>query len=118
MAMESLEHVIKTVTFLLGGVAEVMAALIIAHATLRALWQYVYSSFHTRVINPLAIRLQLGKALALALEFLLAADIIQTAVAPTWNDIGQLAAIAALRTLLNYFLEKELKHENEMSPQT
>jgi uncharacterized membrane protein len=46
--------------------------------------------------------------LAVALEFELAADILRTAIAPTWNEIGQLAAIAALRTLLNYFLQKEI----------
>jgi uncharacterized membrane protein len=43
------------------------------------------------------------------LELLLAADILRTAVAPTWEDIGKLAAIAAIGTALNYFLEKELK---------
>jgi uncharacterized membrane protein len=40
---------------------------------------------------------------------LLAADIIRTAIAPTWADIGQLAAIAALRTFLNYFLDKDIE---------
>jgi len=45
----------------------------------------------------------------LALEFALAADIARTAIAPSWDDIGQLAAIAAIRTALNYFLEKEVK---------
>lgn len=44
----------------------------------------------------------------LALEFALAADIARTAIAPTWNEIGQLAAIAAIRTALNYFLEKDI----------
>lgn len=46
--------------------------------------------------------------IALALEFALAADIAATAIAPSWQDIGQLAAIAAIRTLLNYFLERDL----------
>lgn len=45
----------------------------------------------------------------LALEFALAADIVRTAIAPTWDDIGQLAAIAAIRTLLNYFLERDVE---------
>lgn len=44
----------------------------------------------------------------LALEFALAADIVRTAIAPSWNDIGQLAAIAVIRTGLNYFLERDL----------
>ncbi len=56
------------------------------------------------------IRLYLGRWLALALEFELAADVLRTAVAPTWNEIGQLAAIAALRTALNYFLERDINN--------
>ena len=54
------------------------------------------------------IRLTLGRWLALALEFELAADILRTAIAPTWNEIGQLAAIIVLRTALNYFLQREI----------
>ena len=53
----------------------------------------------------------LGRWLAVALEFELAADILNTAVTPTWNDILKLAAIATLRTALNYFLEREIQQE-------
>lgn len=51
---------------------------------------------------------RLARWLLLALEFALAADIADTAIAPTWDDIGQLAAIAAIRTLLNLFLKRDL----------
>ncbi len=54
------------------------------------------------------IRLRLGRWLALALEFQLAADILKTAVAPTWDDIGKVAAIIVLRTMLNFFLAREI----------
>jgi uncharacterized membrane protein len=50
-----------------------------------------------------------GAWLLLGLEFELAADIVRTAIAPTWNEIGQLAAIASIRTFLNYFLEKDIE---------
>ncbi len=46
--------------------------------------------------------------LVAGLTFQLAADIIESAVAPTWESIGKLAAIAAIRTFLNYFLERDL----------
>jgi uncharacterized membrane protein len=49
-----------------------------------------------------------GVWLVVGLEFMLAADIVRSAIAPTWDRIGQLAAIAAIRTFLNYFLEKDL----------
>jgi uncharacterized membrane protein len=54
-------------------------------------------------------RLVLSRYLALGLEFQLAADIIGTAVAPSWTQIGKLAAIAAIRTGLNYFLAREIR---------
>ena len=51
-----------------------------------------------------------GMWLLLGLEFELAADIIRSVIAPTWQEIVQLGAIAAIRTFLNYFLEKDLEH--------
>jgi uncharacterized membrane protein len=50
-----------------------------------------------------------GMWLLLGLEFMLAADIIRTVVSPTWQEIGQLAAIAVVRTFLNYFLERDVE---------
>ncbi|WP_408641808.1 DUF1622 domain-containing protein [Spirosoma rhododendri] len=58
----------------------------------------------------------MGRSLALALELELGADILKTAVAPTWNDTGLLAAIAVLRTGLNYFLERELRNAERRQP--
>jgi uncharacterized membrane protein len=51
-----------------------------------------------------------GAWLLLGLEFALAADIIRSVMSPTWQDIGALAAIAVIRTFLNYFLERDLEH--------
>ena len=62
------------------------------------------------------IRSRFGRALALALEFQLGADILATAVSPSFESLGKLAAIAVIRTFLNYFLAQELeelKHEEE-----
>jgi uncharacterized membrane protein len=55
------------------------------------------------------ILVRFGTWLLLGLEFELAADIIRTAISPSWNDIGQLAAVATIRTVLNHFLEKDLE---------
>jgi uncharacterized membrane protein len=54
-----------------------------------------------------------GTWLLLGLEFELAADIVRSVVSPSWQDIGELAAIAVIRTFLNYFLEKDLEHAQE-----
>lgn len=63
----------------------------------------------TRQESFTAIRLNLARYLALALEFQLGADILGTAVAPTWERIGQLGAVAVIRTGLNYFLHREMR---------
>jgi uncharacterized membrane protein len=52
--------------------------------------------------------LRFARWLVAGLTFQLAADIIETSIAPTWQDIGRLAAIAAIRTGLNYFLERDI----------
>ena len=69
------------------------------------------------------VRLNLGRFLALGLEFQLASDILRTAIAPTLREIAELAAVAAIRTALNYFLAREIKEErselalrNEQAP--
>jgi uncharacterized membrane protein len=59
------------------------------------------------------IRIGFASWVLLSLEFALAADIARTAISPSWNDIGQLAAIAAIRTALNYFLERDLQKLSE-----
>jgi uncharacterized membrane protein len=97
---------------------ELVVAFIIAVAVVRALWAYLAAWLRpTGKRSQLDdIRLTLGRSLALALEFALGADILKTAVAPTWNEIGQLAAIATLRTALNYFLERELESVAKREP--
>lgn len=61
-----------------------------------------------------AVRLDFARYLALALEFQLAADVLQTAVTPTLDQLGILAAIATIRTALNFFLAREMKDERTL----
>ena len=106
-----MEEIVKMITLYLARFVEVGAAFIIGFSSLKALFHYVRDLLILRntLLPRIEIRQNLGRSLALALEFLLGADILQTAVAPTWDDIGKLAAIAVLRTGLNYFLAVELK---------
>ena len=105
----------KTVIEYLARGVEFAAALIIAIAAARATWQSMRLLFSgdAPAEAKVAVRLTLGRWLAVALEFELAADVLNTAVTPTWADIEKLAAIAALRTALNYFLEKEIREESK-----
>jgi uncharacterized membrane protein len=109
----------KTIIEYLARGVEFAAALIIAIAAVRATVQSLRLLF-TGDAPPeakVAVRLTLGRWLAVALEFELAADVLNTAVTPTWADIEKLAAIAALRTALNYFLEKEIREESKPEQQ-
>jgi uncharacterized membrane protein len=65
----------------------------------------------------LLLRIKLGSWLALALEFQLGADILATTVAPSWESLGKLGAIAIIRTFLNYFLNQELVEQVELREQ-
>lgn len=107
------EAVIQSIALYLARFVEAGAAIVIGIASARALWAYFGSLRHSDALGNQdakdAIRIALGRSLALALEFELGADILKTAVAPTWNDIRLLAAIAVLRTALNFFLERELR---------
>jgi uncharacterized membrane protein len=60
------------------------------------------------------VRLSLARYLTLALELQLAADILATAVAPSWDSIGKLAAVAVIRTALNFFLIREMQEEERL----
>lgn len=94
----------------ISSFVEILAAVIIGIALIQFIIKYVRNLAEPDVEQKnQSVRIQFGSSLAIALELLLAADILATAIAPTWNDIGKLAAIATLRTALNYFLERELK---------
>src|SRR5215831_8712631 len=90
---------------------ETMGALTIAIgaiATIAAMVRQVMARQH---VSFTGARSNLSRYLILALEFQLAGDILETAIAPEWTKIGQLAAIATIRTALNYFLNREIVEE-------
>lgn len=111
-----LEPWLKLIIGYFGSGAEIAAALVIAAGVIRGIYTYIITLFrrwerHLDVTET--IRLQLGRALALGLEFTVASDILRTAVAPTRQDILNLGSIVLLRTLLNYFLEREIREVEE-----
>jgi uncharacterized membrane protein len=108
--MTSLEQYFKEIAMLLALVIEGAAIIVVVFGALQALLRIVGLALTDARNLPAAKSIWLGFAawIVLSLEFALAADIIRTAIAPTWKDIGQLAAIAAIRTALNYYLEKDI----------
>jgi uncharacterized membrane protein len=90
---------------------ETLGASMIAIGIVIAIIGMIRHAISERAEDFTHIRLRFARYLVLALEFQLAADILSTAIAPTWESIGRLAAIAAIRTVLNYFLDREMKEE-------
>jgi uncharacterized membrane protein len=96
-----------------------MALLVIAIGTIEMFFRCLRAVFDPSATGRelRAGYLRYARWLIAGLTFQLAADVIETASAPTWDDIGRLAAIAVIRTFLNYFLERDImesrKFQNE-----
>jgi uncharacterized membrane protein len=107
--------VVNAVLWLKLGI-EAMGALVIFAGAILAARRFLSGGFPPGPAEFTAVRLTLARFLALALEFQLGADILSTAVAPSWEAIGKLGAIAVIRTALNWFLSKELEETARGGP--
>ena len=94
---------------------EIAAVFIVSYGALEAFAKVVWIIATPRTSHGARKELwrRFGMWLLLGLEFELAADIIGSVISPTWQDVGELGAIAVIRTFLNYFLEKDLEHAEE-----
>jgi uncharacterized membrane protein len=94
---------------------ETTGALIIAVGVALAFVEFLKVLSSQKPEGYTKVRLLLARYLALALEFQLGADIISTAISPSWDQIGKLGAIAVIRTALNFFLSREMMEERAVS---
>ncbi len=90
-----------------------IALIVIVYGTLEAFLTAISQFFRPKHLVNGLVWLRYGRWLVAGLTFQLAADIIETAITPSWDDIGRLAAIAVVRTFLNYFLERDLGEMRE-----
>ena len=105
-----LEDQFKEIAGFIALAIEAAAVLVVSYGSLHALAGVVGTAF-SRTADEMRGReiwLRFATWILLALEFALAADLVRTAVAPTWDDISKLAVIATIRTMLNYFLAKDI----------
>lgn len=105
-----MEDVIGFINDLVVNVCQILAMIVILVGVSKALVIYVKDVMLAEKSYAALqeSRLEIGHAFSLGLAFLIGASILKTIVAPTWDDIGQLAAIIAIRTALNYFLLKDV----------
>ena len=107
-------EVVKSISSVVATCSEFTAVVVILIGAIQAITAAVREFLRTKApIAPLAVFRGFAGWLVLALEFLLAADILKSAISPTWTEIGQLAAIAAIRTFLNYSLGHDLRQTPE-----
>jgi uncharacterized membrane protein len=112
--------VLQQVVEVLVPVIEGAGALVIVLGALLAFGRFLVALV-TRSADPqgfVAVRLGLGRYLALGLEFQLAGDVLRTAVAPTLDELAVLAAVAGIRTALNFYLERETREEQRQLQDT
>jgi uncharacterized membrane protein len=106
----AIEDYFKEIAGFVALAIEASAVFVVSFGAIQALAGVIALIFK-RAADEMAGRviwLRFATWILLALEFALAADIVRTAVAPTWEDITKLAVIATIRTMLNYFLAKDI----------
>ena len=112
--MENAERWVIYAVQWLKLVVETTGAIIVGLGFVIAVWGFLRANITHQTTNFTAIRLVLARYLALALEFQLGADILSTAIAPSWQQIGKLGAIAVIRTGLNWYLSREMQEERSV----
>ena len=106
MNLHNIETVLTAVITFSSHILEVCGALIILYAGLKAFLCFVQSGRDGR-----EIRLLFARFLVFGLEFKLGAEILRTVVVRTLQEILVLAAIIALRFILNLILHWEIHQE-------
>ena len=94
--------VLDALALVVIAIGAVEAAIGIFRATVR----------HASGAAKRAVWLEFARWLVAGLTFQLAADIVHTTVAPSWDDVGRVAAIAAIRTFLTFFLDRDIELES------
>ena len=109
-----MEAVFQTIAEYVALALEMISILIVAVGGLESAYLSLWPLRRGHVTQGVrrAAWLSLARWLLLSLEFMLAADVVRTAISPDWKAIGQLGAIAVIRTFLNYFRERDLESAN------
>jgi uncharacterized membrane protein len=91
------------------AVIDWLALILIVVGAVEAFFQGLWTMFSSSDgHHEREVWLRLGRWLVAGLTFQLAADVLETAITTSWDEVARLGAIAAIRTFLNYFLERDL----------
>ena len=111
----SFNEIVTTINSVAIRICQLMALVVIFSGIIKALIIYMKNAFFASQTAESfqRSRVEIGYALSLGLSFLVGASILKTPLAPRWNDIGQLAATIAIRTVLNYLLLQAIDRPSE-----
>ena len=107
---EGYESVLHSVAEITVSTLELIGILIIIIGSMRALAQILIK---LRKKQPINVVIELGKALALALEFKMGAEIVNTVIVRDLKELGILAIVIALRAILAILIHWEIKNEKK-----
>ncbi len=102
-----MEEWVQYVAVNVGLATEAIAIIVIAAGVVEAIVGTCKVMVFSRAtgVQRREVWLNFARWLIAGLTFQLAADIVRTTVAPSWDEVGKLAAIAVIRTFLTYFLD-------------
>jgi uncharacterized membrane protein len=103
----NIHEIINALSLVLSVIGASVTVYGILLALLSFIWKEIFNRKKSFELNE-TIRLRLGSYLVLSLEFFIAGDIVKTVITPTWDSLGMLGAIVVIRTVLSYFLTKDL----------
>jgi uncharacterized membrane protein len=110
-------QIVSTLNDWVVSLCQLLALFVIVIGIAKALIIYsrhIFTSYSSAIAFQ-GSRLELGYGFSLGLSFLLGGSILKTTITPSWNELGQLAAIIALRTILNYLLLQAIDKNAEDS---
>jgi uncharacterized membrane protein len=106
-----MEEVLHNSAHVLSQLLEAATLVLLTLGALMALKNLVagFLARHPPAEVALDVWQGLSRWTMVGLEFLLAADLVSTVVSPSWDELGRLGAIAAIRTVLGFFLGRDLE---------
>ncbi len=108
--MEVLQHVFHAIYLALSALGVAVVTVGVAEAALRYVRHRLFRAGDREFREEVPrIRLRLGEHLVLGLDVFIAADLVNSVIAPDWEKVGMLAAIVAIRVVLSLLLLREIR---------
>jgi uncharacterized membrane protein len=110
-----MESMVQEIAHYVSLGIELIAISVIAFGVLAALIAIVRLGLRPEKVSAdREVWMKFARWLVAGMTFQLAADIVSTSVAPSWDEVGHVAAIAAIRTFLSFFLDREMEDKTKL----